>query len=218
MAWEPGQHVHDRYLIERKLGEGGFGITYLAQNPQGELKVIKTLKDKVLNNPTKYPQEREKLLQNFRKEAAILIECRHPNIVLAESFFEEDGLPCIVMEYIKGGSLSEQMYQQGGISEAQTLLYIQQVGEALTFVHNRGLLHRDIKPGNIVLRADGTEAILIDFGLAREFDRIKPQEHTALGTLSYAPLEQVGYYPKVLPGQYTDVYALGECLDFCVSL
>lgn len=211
MMWNAGQHVFNgHYVIERKLGEGGFGITYLATTPTGDRKVLKTLHDKVLNNPTRYPIERDKLLQNFRKETAILLECRHPNIVRVESFFEEDGLPCIVMEYIEGGTLREQMHQQGALSEAEALQYIQQVGDALTLIHGKKLLHRDINPNNIMRRADIAEAVLIDFGIAREFIRNMPQWHTALATPGYAPLEQ--YYDQAKRGEFTDVYALAATL------
>lgn len=211
MVWNQGQQLFDgHYVIEQQLGEGGFGITYLATTPKGDRKVIKTLNQKVLNNPTRYPYERDKLIQDFRKEAGILIKCRHPHIVQVESFFEEESLPCIAMEYVEGGTLREHLNRQGVFSEAEALRYIQQIGDALMLVHGQGLLHRDIKPDNIVLRADTAEAVLIDFGIAREFLRDVSQHHTVAGTPGYAPLEQA--YGKAKHNESIDVYALAATL------
>jgi serine/threonine protein kinase len=169
MVFNPGQQLFGgRYIIERKLGEGGIGITYLAKNKRGELRVIKTLREKILNHPA-WITKQDKLKQDFRDEALRLALCRHPHIVEVENVFDEGTLPCMVMEYIQGEDLAQKITQTGALSETEALLYIQQIGNALTLVHEKGLLHRDLKPSNIMIRTGKQEAVLIDFGIARQF-------------------------------------------------
>ena len=158
MVWYPGERLFgDRYIIERKLGEGGIGVTYLVKNQRRELLVIKTLRDEILNSPNWIPY-RNRFKQDFCQEATKLSLCRHPHIVKVDNFFNEDGLPCIVMEYIEGEDLGKQLItRKGGFLEAEALIYIQQIASALTFVHEKGLLHRDLKPGNIMMRAGKTK-------------------------------------------------------------
>lgn len=105
MVWAAGQKLYgDRYIIERELGKGGFGITYLANNKKGKLVVIKTLKDEVLTDPNQ-TQFGDKYQHNFRDEALRLALCRHPHIVQIENAFYEGYLPCIAMEYVDGEDL-----------------------------------------------------------------------------------------------------------------
>jgi serine/threonine protein kinase len=110
------------------------------------------------------------------------------------------------MEYIEG----EQLGHLGVLSESQALDYIQQIGDALTVVHQNGLLHRDVKPGNIIVRNNKSEAVLIDFGIARDFTSNLTQTHTTHKTIFYAPLEQ--YKRRAERGAFTDVYALAATL------
>ena len=102
MVWTPGQRLNgDRYIIEGKLGEGGFGITYLAKEaPNGGRVVIKTLKDDLLSDRN-FARYRERFLQ----EALLLSLCRHPNIVEIDNYFTHDDFPCIAMEYVAGEDL-----------------------------------------------------------------------------------------------------------------
>jgi serine/threonine protein kinase len=210
MAWNPGQELFgDRYIIERKLGEGGVGITYLAKNRRSELRVIKTLREQILNHPA-WISKQDKLRQDFRDEALRLALCRHSHIVQVENVFDEDNLPCMAMEYIEGEDLGKQITEKGVLLEAEALLYIRQIGDALTVVHERGLLHRDLKPSNIMMRAGKQEAVLIDFGIARQFIPGAVQQHTENLTPGYAPPEQ--YVPDAERGEYIDVYALAATL------
>jgi serine/threonine protein kinase len=210
MAWNPGQPLFGgRYIIERKLGEGGVGITYLAKNQRGELRVIKTLREQILNDPRWIPHQ-DKLRQDFRDEALRLALCRHPHIVQVENVFDEVNLPCMAMEYVEGEDLGKQITNKGALPEGEALVYIQQIGNALTVVHDRGLLHRDLKPSNIMMRAGKPEAVLIDFGLARQFISGAVQQHTQSVTPGYAPPEQ--YVPNAERGEYIDVYALAATL------
>ncbi|AFZ02365.1 serine/threonine-protein kinase [Calothrix sp. PCC 6303] len=215
MAWNPGQKLFgDRYFIESKLGEGGIGITYLAQNRSGELRVIKTLREQILNHPDWIPHQ-DKLRQDFRDEALRLALCRHPHIVQVENVFDEENLPCMAMEYIAGEDLKKRITNKGALPEAEALEYIRQIGEALTVVHAKGLLHRDLKPNNIMMRAGKQEAVLIDFGLARQFISGVALQHTESLTPGYAPPEQ--YLADAERGEYIDVYALAATLYALVT-
>ena len=190
-----------KYVIERKLGHGGFGITYLVRDKKGNLVVIKTLKDVDRDSP-----DFDKCQQDFVNEALRLKGCQHPNIVKVYELIKEGDLWGMVMEYIEGEDLSS----LSKLPESKALRYIQQIGEALTVVHNNGLLHRDVKPQNIMVRSGKSEAVLIDFGIAREFTPDVTQTHTALWTPFYASPEQ--YNPRARRGAYTDVYGLAATL------
>ncbi|PPJ65035.1 serine/threonine protein kinase [Cuspidothrix issatschenkoi] len=215
MLFYPGKALFGgRYIIERELGQGGIGITYLAKNQRGELRVIKTLRQEILNRPDLIAYQ-DKLKQDFRDEALRLALCRHPHIVEVENVFDEASLPCMVMEYINGEDLGKRITEKGALPEAEALLYIQQIGDALTLVHDKGLLHRDLKPNNIMIRAGKQEAVLIDFGIARQFVSGEVQQHTQNFTPGYAPPEQ--YLPDAERGEYIDVYALAATLYALLS-
>ncbi|AFY53935.1 WD40 repeat-containing protein [Rivularia sp. PCC 7116] len=210
MVWQRGKKLFgDRYIIENILGEGGMGITYLAKKQSGELRVIKTLREDILEHPAWKPYE-NKILQDFRDEAVRLAVCRHPHIVEIKTIFDQENLPCMAMEYIEGTDLGKYLRRMGVLSEAEALLYIHQIGDALEVIHRRGLLHRDIKPGNIIIRQGKSEAVLIDFGIAREFIPNEVQKHTVYRTPGFAPPEQ--YQISALRGEFIDVYALAATL------
>ena len=205
MIWRVGQVVGNKYTIEREFPKGGFGITYLAVKKDGQKVVIKTLNDTMQRQP-----EFAKLQEDFLNEALRLAKCPHPHIARIYEVFQEGQLWCMAMEYIDGGNLLDRLTQQGVLPEDEALLYIQQIGEALTVVHQQGLLHRDIKPNNIMLRQWTKEAVLIDFGIAREFTPNLTQTHTEFFTNGYAPIEQ--YSKRAKRGVYTDIYALAATL------
>lgn len=206
MVWVSGQELQNgKYTIEKELGEGGFGITYLAKDNQGNLVVIKTLNDAI-----KKRADFAKFQQDFINEAIKLAKCNHPHIVKIYEVINEDDLWCMVMEYIDGEDLGTLVENHGILSEDIALKYIQQIGEALTVVHNNGLLHRDIKPQNIMIRFGKSEAVLIDFGIAREFTPNLTKTHTKILSDGFAPIEQ--YDARAKRGAFTDVYALAATL------
>ncbi|MEG4091251.1 serine/threonine-protein kinase [Microcoleus sp. Pol12B4] len=211
MVWTPGQRLNgDRYIIEGKLGEGGFGATYLAQKAQNRQRVvIKTLKDDLLSDPN-FGWYRDK----FRDEALLLSLCKHPNIVQIDNYFIDGDLPCIAMEYVAGKDLWELVEKRGILWETEALNYIRKVAEAVIVVHEKGLLHRDIKPQNIMVR-DNFDAVLIDFGLARGFIPDRTQQMTLGLTHGFAPPEQYGEIGRF--AEYTDVYALAATLYYLLT-
>ncbi|MEW5860278.1 MAG: protein kinase, partial [Cyanobacteriota bacterium] len=215
MVWAAGQMLHGgRYIVERVLGEGGYGITFLARDKKGNFVVIKTLNERVLTK-REFTAYRDKFNRDFQKEALRLAVCRHPHIVQIDNAFSEGQLPCMAMEYVEGENLEQRVLHLGILSETEALHYIRQIGDALTFIHDRGFLHRDVKPSNIMVRAEKFEAVLIDFGIAREFIPDLTQTHTQTFTPGFAPIEQ--YAQQARRGEYTDVYALAATLYYLLT-
>ncbi|MBO1054299.1 MAG: protein kinase [Dolichospermum sp. DET73] len=210
-TWTPNTPLQNgQYIIKRAIGGGGFGETYLAEDTEeNRLVVIKTL-----NREQREKPDFAEIQKRFRKEALDLSKCYHPHIVQVYDNFPEDGLWAIVMEHIDGDDLAAYVEnytaENGYLSETEALRYIDQIGQALECVHERKLLHRDVKPNNILLRRESKEAVLIDFGLAREFQPGKIRSMTATKTEGYAPIEQ--YERRGDFGYYTDVYALAATL------
>lgn len=191
-----------KYTLNEPLGAGGFGITVKATHHYlGQTVVIKTL------DPTKrYDPQFAQFQQQFQDEARRLAMCVHPNIVRVNDFFIEDDTPYLVMDYIPGQTLAEIVFPDHPLAESIAIHYIRQIGAALDVVHQQGLLHRDVKPHNIILRQGTQQVVLIDFGIAREFTPGQAQTHTSLISEGYAPIEQ--YLAHEKRTQATDVYGL----------
>jgi len=201
-----------QYRIVKVIGEGGFGITYLAKRNDGLDVVVKTLNDTMQNKP-----EFNDLQAKFMKEAFFLKGCKHPHIVKILDICQSVNLWCMVMDAIDGETLWERVERKGALSESEALGYIQQIGSALEYMHNldEPLLHRDLNPKNIMIRRRTRDAVLIDFGLAREFVQDKTGKHTAMAFPGFAPIEQ--YDENAKRGAYTDVYGLAAALYFALT-
>ena len=213
MVWTKGYQLQDgKYTIRQQLGVGGFGITYRARDKSGQQFVIKALNDTVQNQPNF-----GKFQQDFLNEALRLAKCSHPNIVPVHEVIQEGNLWCMVMEYIDGEDLGSKVTRKGKLSESEALEYIIQIGQALSYIHslNPPILHRDLKPQNIMIRRGTSQAILIDFGIAREFTPDLMGAHTPFLTDGFAPIEQYDSLAK--RGAYTDVYALAATLYSLVT-
>ena len=214
------------YRIERVLGQGSFGITYLATvKMQGALgsidanvKVaIKEFFMKEINGregSTVTSGSKGGVFADYRKkfvrEAANLSKLRHPNIIKVLECFEANGTVYYAMEYIDGGSLDELISKRGRLAEAEALRYGRQIADALAYMHEHNVLHLDLKPGNIMLREGN--AVLIDFGLSKQYDSSgNPESSTTVGggTPGYAPLEQASYHEGKGFPVTMDIYALG---------
>ncbi|MGF1937323.1 MAG: serine/threonine protein kinase [Nostoc sp. ChiQUE02] len=196
-----------KYTLIQEIGRGGFGITFKATHHYlGQEVVMKTINERLRQHPDFAKFERQ-----FQDEARRLATCIHPNIVRVSDFFVEAGLPYMVMEYIPGETLGDAFVLPGiTLPEATAIHYIRQIGAALQVVHNNGLLHRDVKPDNIILRLGTQEVVLIDFGIAREFNGGVRQTHTGLVSEGYSPIEQ--YMTQAPRTPATDVYGLAATL------
>ncbi|MBW4599983.1 MAG: serine/threonine protein kinase [Calothrix sp. FI2-JRJ7] len=196
-----------KYTLDHEIGRGGFGITFKATHHYlHQVVVIKTLNEKLRQHP-----DFAKFEKQFQDEARRLATCVHPNIVRVSDFFVEAALPYMVMEYIPGETLGEAYVIPGvPLPEATAIHYIRQIGAALEVVHQNGLLHRDIKPDNIILRRDTQSVVLIDFGIAREFNSGVRQTHTGMVSEGYSPIEQ--YLSQAARSPATDIYGLAATL------
>lgn len=223
---QPGTALNGgKYVIERKLGEGGFGITYTAvQRGLNRAVCIKEyfLAGRCVRNTqakTVHLQGGgedifEKYRKAFVKEAQTLASLHHPNIVEVIDIFDENNTSYMVMPFIEGRSLQSIVDKNGPLPYPEAVNYMAQITSAVDYIHKRNILHRDIKPDNIMITAD-YKAILIDFGSAREFQQDKTQAHTSMLTHGYAPPEQ--YTANSRKGSYTDIYAIGATLYFILT-
>jgi serine/threonine-protein kinase len=195
-----------KYSLEQEIGRGGFGITFKATHQYlRQIVVVKTLNESLRQAP-----QFAKFHRQFQDEARRLAACVHPHIVRVSDFFVEDGLPYMVMDYIPGPTLAKLVFPNNPLPEAIAIHYIRQIGAALQVVHQNHLLHRDVKPQNIILNQETQEVVLIDFGIAREFSPDSIQTHTNMVSEGYAPIEQYLAHARRTPA--TDVYALAATL------
>lgn len=220
-----------KYRIERVLGQGGFGITYLATQDILERKVaIKEffMRDfctregdtsTVSLGSTANRETMERYMAKFLKEARIISELSHPNIIRIYDIFRENNTAYYVMEYIEGQSLSEYVKSRGPLSEKEAIGHIRAVGEALEYIHAKHINHLDVKPGNIMLSRADHHIYLLDFGLSKQYDADGNQTSSTPVGIShgYAPIEQ--YSPGGVKGfsPQTDIYALGATLYYLLT-
>jgi len=209
-----------RYTLSSVLGEGGFGITYRARDEalRRDVAVKEYLPADVAvreNDTTIRPRSASDTqlyhwgLQRFVDEARTLAAMSAPNIVAVHDFMETNGTGYMVMELIEGRSLAFLLDRDGPMAADRLLPITRQLLSGLEAVHARGYLHRDIKPGNILLRPDG-QPVLVDFGAARISRRSGTHAMTSVYTPGYAPAEQ--YAADGEQGPWTDIYALAATL------
>lgn len=223
---QPGTALNGgKYVIERKLGEGGFGITYTAVQRGLNRAVcikeyflagrcVRNTQAKTVHLQGGGEEFFEKYRKAFVKEAQTLASLRHPNIVEVIDIFDENNTSYMVMPFIEGRTLHSIVEKNGPLPYPEAVNYMAQITSAVGYIHERNILHRDIKPDNIMITAD-YKAILIDFGSAREFQQDKTQAHTSMLTHGYAPPEQ--YTANSRKGSYTDIYAIGATLYFILT-
>ena len=204
----PGTVLQNRYQIVSLLGQGGMGAVYRAWDAR--LNVSVAVKE-MTPQPGLDPQTLRQLRQQFGQEATVLARLSHPNLVRVTDFFEESGNAYLVMEFVEGQSLADLIARQGPLPEAQVLGWADQLLDALAYCHSQGVIHRDIKPQNVIIRPDG-RAVLVDFGLVKLWDPRDPRTRTvvrAMGTPEYAPPEQWGAGHT---DPRSDLYSLGATL------
>ena len=218
-----------KYRIESVLGQGAYGITYLAttkvKGHLGDIAVKVAVKEffskelntrKVDGNVSEVSSDSlaGKYSNMFLREARNLSHLKHDGIVNVLEAFPENNTHYYVMEYVDGGSLDAYIRSKGRLSERETLSLARQIGSALSFMHKNKMLHLDLKPKNIMLRADGT-LCLIDFGLSKQYEADgEPESSTTigLGTPGYAPLEQGDSDDRKTFAPTLDIYAFGATL------
>lgn len=186
--WQAGHKFNNRpYEILNILGEGGFGITFQARNLSLDIPLVIKTPNIRLQRDKNYC----KYIDNFKREAQQLAKLGmnpHPHIVRVFDFFEEDNLPCIVMEYVPGESLYDLLQVNGTLSEKKALEYIRQIASALVVCHQQGIIHRDPHLNNILIHEVNGKAILIDFGIS---GTTQSSRDTRSGNQSFAPWEQL---------------------------
>ena len=201
----------DRYRIVRQLGQGGMGSVWLVEDTQldGMPFAVKMLPSILVSNKRAYRQ--------LKDEARVAMKLTHPNIVTLRAFEENGGNPFLVMDYVDGQTLDDYLAEQcgaTGIPEADVIRILRPIAAALDYAHEQGVVHRDVKPTNVLIRKDGHPFIL-DFGIAREVQETMTRMTGALssGTLPYMSPEQLrGARPTARQDVYSFAAMAYECL------
>ncbi|OAV68652.1 Serine/threonine-protein kinase PrkC [Bacteroidales bacterium Barb6XT] len=233
----PDRHLlqNGKYRLTCVVGQGGFGITYKGvwlTEVRGSLGKVKTevpiavkeyffkdycYRDTVSHAVKVHSETGKNLFHKFKekliKEAKILSEVHHPHIVNVLEVFEENNTAYIAMEYISGSSLKMKMEREGILPEGKVLKYIRQTGEALQFVHEKNIIHLDIKPSNILID-NSDNAYLIDFGVSKRFGDEQEETSTTMLALSrgFASIEQYDSEGTQNFSPYPDIYSLGATM------
>lgn len=212
----------DCYTIKRILGQGGFGITYLATDSSldRDVAIKEFMPQSMATRSEDYTLQSlgdeedstctlEWGLERFIREAKTLSKFNHPNIVRVHTVFEANNTAYMVMSYEEGISFQERV-KKGQPSEEELTDMVMGILDGLEGMHAEGFIHRDVKPGNIFIRKDGS-ALLLDFGSARQAIGEATMTLTKVASPGYAPFEQ--YYGRSdMQGPWTDIYGLGATL------
>jgi serine/threonine-protein kinase len=216
MVWQSGHLLNNgKYEILEVLGRGGFGLTYKARHRQLAMEVVIKTPDILQKRDTEY-EDYVKQFEAEGRKLAKFSQTPHPHIVRVWDIFMEGQVPCLVMDFIQGQTLMEKVKAQGKLSEAECLKYIRQIGSALEEVHQAGMVHRDAHPGNIMIQPNGN-AILIDFGIAKEIIPASSSSTDYAANPSFAPYEQIYKGSKANRQPSVDIYALAASFYYAVT-
>src|SRR5579862_4698786 len=209
---EPDTLLLDRYIIVRRVGGGGMGSVYQARDRRlaDRLCAVKEMIELFADQG-----QRLKAVEDFKREAEVLAQLEHPSIPTIYDYFIENGRYYLVMKWIGGGDLADQMRMKGGIVDELTVTtWGIQIADVLHFIHSQKppIIYRDLKPANLMLDDKSGRVMLVDFGIARI---VRPTEKgvTAIGTMGYAPPEL--FAGKVEPR--SDIYSLGATMFHMVT-
>ncbi|WFE31391.1 serine/threonine protein kinase [Micromonospora sp. WMMD975] len=207
-----GVVLSDRYRLDERIATGGMGTVWKCTDTLlGRVVAVKVMLPSLLADP--------EFTTRFHAEARMLAALRHPGIVQVHDFgsatlADDSRVSYLVMEYVDGRPLTSWVRQAGRLDPASTMSVVAQAAQALHAAHLAGIVHRDVKPGNLLVKRDGT-VVLVDFGLARAHTMAGlTAAHMVLGTASYMSPEQASGQP-VSPA--TDVYALGAVAYYCLA-
>jgi serine/threonine-protein kinase len=202
----PGSALGGRYRLDERIGVGGMGEVWRATDEVlGRTVAVKVVLPSLLGEPD--------FVRRFLAEARAMASVNHPGVVAIHDYRSDATGAFLVMEYVEGEALSHTLGRLGRLAPAATMELIAQAADALQAAHDRGIVHRDVKPANLLIRTDGT-LVLTDFGIARaRSDAPLTTAGAILGTPSYLAPEQVLGHPATTR---SDVYSLGvvayECL------
>ena len=205
-----GQMIGGRYRIVSLLGQGGMGAVYRAWDTR--LNVPVALKEMV-PQPGLNPRLLTQLRQQFHREATVLAKLNHHHLVHVSDFLDERGNAYLVMKFIAGENLADRIKRDGPLPESLVLAWADELLNALAHCHDRGIIHRDVKPENVIITPEG-QVVLVDFGLVKLWDPQDPRTRTAMhgmGTPEYAPPEQYGNRPGHTDPR-SDLYGMGATL------
>lgn len=195
-----GSTLNNRYRLEKEIGAGGFAHVFLATDLElGRQVAVKVLDQNWIRD--------KDLITRFRNEAKAVAALNHPNILPIYDFGVVKGAPYLVMPYMSGGTFSAHM-KQNRLTLDEIGFYLDQIGVALDYAHQHGIVHRDVKPTNLLMRPNG-ELVLMDFGLAKLLQNVALEEQTAVvGTVAYMAPEQFHGFVSAA----SDIYVLGVLL------
>ncbi len=192
--------IGEAYAVEGTLGAGGFAVVYLVRDLHLKRKLaVKVLSPDLITSRT--------VLERFRREAETVAQLSHPHIVPLHFIGQKDDLLYLAMECIEGGSLNERIEREGKLSVDEAVRVLREVASALAYAHRRGVIHRDIKPQNVLLEAETGRSLVTDFGIARtEQGTSLTASGMLVGTPAYLSPEQITGQPS---DHRADIYALG---------
>ena len=196
-----------RYSIEREIGRGGMGVVYLARDiALNRLVAVKELPVELATSG----EHRNRFLREVRTAAGL----SHPNVVPIHLIEEQADVICFVMSYVEGETLREWVARSGPLSAGDAARVMQEVAWALSHAHERGIVHRDVKPDNILIERGSQRALVTDFGIARTLDSAATVEGFFIGTPLFASPEQAA--GRAMDGR-SDLYSLGATIFFALT-
>jgi len=217
MSLTPGWLLQNRYRIVSMLGQGGMGAVYRAWDMRLEVNVA--VKE-MIPQPGLDPNTLLQLRRQFRQEAQVLARLVHPHLVRVIDFFEEGENSYLVMDFVEGEGLDRRIAREGALPEPLVVGWALQLLDALAYCHSQGIIHRDIKPQNVIITPQtggmrgGSKAVLVDFGLVKLWDPRDPHTRTVMrgmGTPEYAPPEQYDTQTAHTDPR-SDIYSLGATM------